>query len=153
MGSPTARSGSGRGRGWSGSHLRSRRGYDNGSRSSINKNSNSTRKDQQETGIKFQLHGQKVCQTVTYTKVLDHIIIKLQSIFDRPINIVKSIRDMKEKSPTEPKRTRIKILKDESDEIIEDKKFLQQTEDMKFTQEWNSYKKENKKFLEEWRKT
>ena len=90
---------------------------------------------------------------MTYTKVLDHIIIKLQSIFDRPINIVKSIRDMKEKSPTEPKRKRMKILKDESYEIIENKKFLQQTEDMKFTQEWNTYEKENRKFLEEWTKT
>ena len=85
--------------------------------------------------------------------MLDHIIVEIQSTFDRPINIVKSIRDMKEKSPTEPKRTRVKILKDDTDKIIEDKKFQQQTEDMKFTQEWNSYEKEKKKFLEEWAMT
>ena len=56
-------------------------------------------------------------------------------------------------SPTEPKWTRVKILKDDTDEIIDDKKFLQQTEDMNFTQEWNSFEKEKKKFLEEWAKT
>ena len=74
-----------------------KRGYYNGSRSS--ENNNSTRKDQ-ETGLKFQLHGQKVRQIATYTKVLEHIIVKIKSTFDGPINIVKSIRNMKEKSPT-----------------------------------------------------
>ena len=127
-----------------------KRGYNNGSRSSTN--NYSTRKDK-ETGIKFQLHGQKVRITETYTKELDHIIVKIQSTFDRPINIVKSIRKMKDKSPTEPKWTMVKILKEGTDEIIYDKKFLQQTEDMKFTQEWNSFEKEKKKFLEEWENT
>ena len=59
--------------------------------------------------------------------MLEHEIVKIQSTFDRPINIVKSIFDMEEKSLTEPKRTRMKILKDETEEVIEDKKFLQQT--------------------------
>ena len=59
---------------------------------------------------------------------------------------------MKDKSPTEPKWTMVKILKDDTDEIIEDKKFLQQTEDMQCTYEWNSYNKEEKKFLEGWAK-
>ena len=81
------------------------------------------------------MHGQKVRQTVTYTKVLEHIIVKIQSTFDRPINIVKIIRNMEEKSPTEPKWTRVKILKDDTDDIIDGKRFLQQTEDTKFTQE------------------
>ena len=108
-----------------------KRGYNNGSRSSAN--NNSTRKDQ-ETGFKFQLHGQKVRQTATYTKVLEHIIVKIQSTFDRPINIVKSIRKMKQKSPTEPKWKMVKILKDGTNEIIDDTKFLQQNEEMIFTQ-------------------
>ena len=80
------------------------------------------------------MHGQKIRQIATYTKVLEHIIIKIQSTFDRPINIVKSIYNMKENSPTEPKRIRVKILKDDTDDIIDDKNFLQHTEDMKFTQ-------------------
>ena len=73
MGYSTARSGRGRGRGSSGNYTKSGRGYNNVSRST-NKNSNSTRKDQ-TTAIKFQLHGKKVCQTATYTQVLDHIIV------------------------------------------------------------------------------
>ena len=92
---------------------------------------------------------QKARQTATYTKVLEHIIVKIQSTFDRPINIVKGIRNMKQKSPIEPKWTRVKILKDDTDEIIDDTKFLQQMEDIKFIQEWNSVEKEKKKFLEE----
>ena len=105
-----------------------KRGYNNGSRSSTN--NYSTRKDK-ETGIKFQLHGQKVRITATYTKVLDHIIVKIQSTFDRPIHIVKSIHDMKEKYPTEPKWTRVRILKDVTDEMIYEKGFLHHEEDMK----------------------
>ena len=59
---------------------------------------------------------------------------------------------MKDKSPTEPKWTTVKILTEGTDEIIYYKKFLQQTEDMKFTKEWNSFEKEEKKFLEEWKR-
>ena len=67
------------------------------------------------------MHGQKVRQIATYTKVLEHIIVKIQSTFDRLIYIVKGIHTMKEKSPTEPKQTRVKILKDDTDEIIDEK--------------------------------
>ena len=52
---------------------------------------------------------EKVCQTVTYTKYLEYLIVKNQTTFDRPINIVKSLREKKENSPDEPKRTRIKL--------------------------------------------
>ena len=78
------------------------------------------------------MHRQKVRQIAAYTKVLEQIIVRIQSTFDRLINIVKSIRNMKEKSPTEPKWTRVKILKDDTDEIIDEKKFLQYTEDMNY---------------------
>ena len=65
------------------------------------------------------MRGQNVRQIATYTKVLEHIISKIQSTFDRKINIVKSFCNMKEmSSPTEPKWTRIKILKDDTDEIM-----------------------------------
>ena len=47
----------------------------------------------------------------------------------------------------------MEMLKDDTVEIIEDKQFLQKTKDMKFTQEWNSFEKEEKKFLKEWGKT
>ena len=60
---------------------------------------------------------------------------------------------MKQKSPTEPKWKMVKILKDGTNEIIDDTKFLQKTEEMIFTQEENSFEKEKKKFLEEWEKT
>ena len=55
------------------------------------------------------MHGQKVRQTVTYTKVLEHLIVKIQTTFDRPINIVKGLREKKKDSPDEPKGTRIKL--------------------------------------------
>ena len=75
------------------------------------------------------MHGKKVRQIATYKKVLEHIIVKIQSTFYSPINIVKSIRNMKEMSPntTEPKWTRVKILKDDTAEIIDENKFLQYT--------------------------
>ena len=56
--------------------------------------------------------------------MLEHIIMKIKLIFDRPIDIVKIIRDMKHKYPTEPKWTRVKILKDDTDEIIDEKVFF-----------------------------
>ena len=43
-----------------------------GSRSSGN--NDSTKKDQE---IKFQMNGQKVTKTATYTKVLERIVLKL----------------------------------------------------------------------------
>ena len=79
------------------------------------------------------MHGQKVHQTVTYTKVLEHLIVKIQTTFDRPINIVKSLRERKKNAPDEPKRTRIKL--EGTDEEKEQKVFDQQTCDMKFTHE------------------
>ena len=132
MGFPTTRSSSGRGRGGgSGSHTRSGRGY-NRTRSS--RNNNSKNKSEQSTGqIKFQLHGQKVRQTVTYSKVLEHLIVKIQTTFDRPILIVKSLREMKKNAPKEPERTRVKI--EGTDEEKEKKIFDQQTVDMKITQD------------------
>lgn len=69
-----------------------------------------------------------------YTKVLYHLFVKVQTSFDRPINIVKSLRDKKKNSPGEPKRARIKI--EGTDVEKEEKLFNQQTNDMKFVQEY-----------------
>ena len=93
----------------------------------------------------------KVRQTVTYTKVLEHLIVKIQTIFDRPINILKSLREKKKNAPEEPKRTRIKF--EGTDEEKEQNSFDQQTGDMKFTQEWKTWQKVNGKFKEDWAKT
>ena len=60
------------------------------------------------------------------------------------------LNDIKE-SPQEPKRTRIKV--EGIDAEKEEKYFEQQTCDMKFTQEWNSWQKVNGKFEEDWAKT
>ena len=71
-----------------------KRGYNNGKRSSVN--NNNSKKSKQSTGqVTFQLHGKKIHQTVTYTKVLDHFIVKIQNTFDRPINIVKTLVKIK----------------------------------------------------------
>ena len=71
---------------------------------------NSAKKEQQSTGqIKFQLHGQKTRQTATYTKVLENLIVKIQNTFERPISLVKSIREKVKHAPDEPKRFRVKI--------------------------------------------
>ena len=60
---------------------------------------------------------------------------------------------MDKKSPVDPKRTRIKILKKDTEEEIDEKKFRQETVDMKFKEKWNCYEKEKGIFLEEWVKT
>ena len=65
--------------------------------------------------------------------------------------MVKSLREMKTNAPTEPERTRVKI--EGTDEEKEKKIFDQQTNDMKFTQEWNTYEKVNRKFEVDWAKT
>ena len=80
------------------------RGYYNRSKSS--EENDSIKKDQE---IDFQMHGQKVTKTATYRKVLEHIIVEIQSTFDRPINIVKSIRENQKYAPVEPTWTRIKL--------------------------------------------
>ena len=150
MGNPTDRKpsgGRGQGRG-SGSQTRSGRGY---SRNKSTANYSSSAKKEQSTGLKFQLHGQKVRQTATYTKVLDHLTVKIQTSFDRPIQIVKSLRNDTKESPPEPTRTRVKV--EGTDVEKEEKIFIQQTCDMKFTQEWNSWQKVNGKFEEDWAKT
>ena len=110
MGSPTTRSSIGRSQGrGSGSYTRSRRGY-NRNRSSGN-STGSIKKEQSSTGgqIKFQLHGQKIRQTATYTKVLENLIVKIQNTFDRPINIFNILRESLRHAPDEPKRIRIKL--------------------------------------------
>ena len=76
---------------------------------------------------------------MTFTKGLEHLIVKIQTTFDRPINIVKSLREMKKNAPDKPKTTRVKI--EGTDEQKEQATFNQQTNDMKFTQEWNTWKK------------
>ena len=131
MGFPTTRSSSGKGQGrGSGSYTRSGRGY-NSNRSSGSQSS--VKKEQSTTSgqIKFQLHGQKVIQTATYTKVLENLIVKIQNTFDRPINIVKSLREKIKHAPDEPKRLRIKI--EGTDEQKEEKAFEQNTKDIQYT--------------------
>ena len=100
--------------------------------------------------MKFQLHGQKVRKTATYSKVLEHIIVKIQLTFEQPIYNVTSLREMKKKELEEQKRTRIKILAEDEQEVKDDKIFEQQTADVTFTQKWNSFKKEQEKFKEYW---
>ena len=127
-----------------------KRGYNNGKRRYIN--NKSKKKLEKATGeLKFQVHGQNVPQTVTYTKVLEHLIVKIQTTFDRLINIVKSLREKKKNAPDEPKRTRIKL--EGTDNEKEQAAFDQQTCDTKFTQEWNTWQKVNGKFDEDWAKT
>ena len=114
MGSPTTRSSNGKGQGrGSGSYTSSGRGY-NRNRSSTT--TNSAKKEQQSTGqIKFQLHGQKVSQTANYTKVLENLIVKIPNTFERPINLVKSIRDKVKYAPDEPTRVRVNIQGDDEE--------------------------------------
>ena len=149
MGIPTTRSSNGKGQGkGSGSYTRSGRGY---SRSRSSATSNSTKKEQQSTGqIKFQLHGQKTRQTATYTKVLENLIVKIQNTFERPISLVRSIREKTKHAPDEPKRVRVKI--EGTDVEKEDKVFLQSTKDIQYTQEYNTWQKVNGKFAEDWTK-
>ena len=75
-----------------------------GSRSS--ENNDITRKYQE---LKFQMNGQKVAKTATYTKVLDHILVKIQSTFAKPKYVLKSIGEKQKFMPVEPKWTRIKL--------------------------------------------
>ena len=122
--------------------------YYNRSRSS--EENDSTKKDRE---IKFQMHGQNVAPTATYKKLLEHIIVRIQPTFDRPINIVKSIREKHKYEPTEPKWTRVRILTDNTDDIIDEKKSRQHEEDMKYMQDWNRYEQENEWFEEDLLKT
>ena len=46
---------------------------------------------------------------MTYTKVLEHLVVKIQTTFDRPINIVTRLRYKKKIAPNEPKRKIIKL--------------------------------------------
>ena len=132
MGSPTTRSSNGKGQGrGSGSYTRSGRGYNRNRSSNTH---SSVKKEQQSTTsgqIKFQLHGQKIRQTATYTKVLENLIVKIQNTFDRLINIVKSHREKIKHAPDEPKGVRIKI--EGTDEQKEEKVFEQNTKDIQYT--------------------
>ena len=47
--------------------------------------SSNTNKETTPRLLKFQLHGRKVRQTATYTKVLDAVIFKIQSSFEQII--------------------------------------------------------------------
>ena len=96
-----------------------------GSRSS--ENNDSAKKDQE---LKFQMNGQKVTKTATYTKVLERIVLKIQSTITGHKNILKSIKENQKFVPARPKWTRIKLEGTDGEQI--DQVFRQQTEDIAF---------------------
>ena len=81
---------------------------------------------------------------------MENLIVKIQNTFDRPISLVKSIREKVKHAPDEPKRIRVKI--EGTDEEKEDKMFQQSTKDIQYTQEYNTWQKVNGKFAEDWTK-
>ena len=110
-----------------------------GSRSSEN---NDSAKIYQE--LKFQMNGQKVAKTSTYKKVLNHILINIQSTFAEPKYVLKSIREKQKCMPVEPKRIRIK-LEGADDEKV-DQALEQETCDMDYKEERSAWTMEKKKF-------
>ena len=113
-----------------------------GSRSS--ENNDSTRKDLE---MKFQMHGQKGRPTATYTKVLEHVIVKIQSALDKPINIVKSILEKHRFAPVEPKWIRIKL--EGTDEDKGDQVFRQETCNINYRENRKKYNQVNERFEED----
>ena len=103
--------------------------------------------------MKFQLHGKKVKQTATSSKVLDHLVITVHSTFNRPTMIVKGLREIKNTEPTDPKRNRVGVDGVASAKKKVDAKFEQETVDMKFSQGRTSYEKDEGKFNKDWEKT
>ena len=100
----------------------------------------------------FQVHGHRNKQSMTYGKVMEHLILKIQSTFKSPNVIVKSLRDKKKGGPTEPSRTRVKIPVGAKDDEREQLRFEQETADIKFKSKWDEYTKEKSQFDEEWSK-
>ena len=62
---------------------------------------------------------------------MENLIVKIQNTFERPISLVKIIRDKFKHTPDEPKRVRVKI--EGTDEEKEDKVFKQSTKDIQYT--------------------
>ena len=80
----------------------------NGSKKpSSTKSTESKKKDTSKYHV-FQVHGHRSKQSMTYSKVLEHLILKIQATFKSPNVIVKSLREKKKGGPTEPSRTRVK---------------------------------------------
>ena len=73
--------------------------------------------------------------------MLENLIVKIQNTFERPISLVKSIREKAKHAPDEPKTVRVKI--EGTDEEMGDKVFLQSTKDIQYTQEYNTWQKVN----------
>ena len=113
-----------------------------GSRSSENNDS---------TEIRFQMHGQK--ETATYKQMLESILVRIQSTCDSPTNTTKSIREEQKYAPTKPKWTRVRILKDDTDDIVDEKRSLQHEEDIKYMWNHRKYIHEKKRLKENWSKT
>ena len=85
----------------------------------------------------FQLHGCRNKQSMTYSKVFEHLILKIQGTFKSPNVILKILRDKAKGGPSEPTRTWVVIpagaTADETDKL----KFDQETNDIKFKSKWD----------------
>ena len=97
------------------------------------------------------MNRQKVAKTATYTKVLDRILVKIQSNFAEPKYALKSIRDKQKFMPVEPKRTRIKLEGTDDEKV--DQTFHQQTCNMDYREERSAWTMEKKNFEQDMSRT